>query len=54
MGISQHRDLPKEALLFLATFGKAKASSLAYLQVDGFLKELVGTAANEVVRQVSR
>lgn len=51
MGFAKTEDLPKEALLFLVTFGKAKEGALAYLQIERFLTEFVDTAANEISRQ---
>lgn len=51
MGFTQTEDLPKEALLFLATFGKVKDGALAYLQIERFFEELVATATKEISRQ---
>ncbi|MFC1736371.1 hypothetical protein ACFL1X_09645 [Candidatus Hydrogenedentota bacterium] len=45
MGFSATENLPKEALLFLATFGKAKDGALAYLHVERLFGEIVNTVA---------
>jgi hypothetical protein len=51
IGFSHTEDLPKEALLFAATFGEAKDGSLAYLEMDHLFKELFQTAAKEIWNQ---
>ena len=47
LGFRQTQDLPKEAKLFLAVYGRAKRGSLAYVQAGQFFKELLVTAARE-------
>ncbi|HIJ66310.1 MAG TPA: hypothetical protein HPP77_10210 [Candidatus Hydrogenedentes bacterium] len=48
MGLTETQDLPKEALLFLATFGEAKRGSLAYLQTRQLLKEFLLALGQEI------
>ncbi|MFC1734947.1 hypothetical protein ACFL1X_02450 [Candidatus Hydrogenedentota bacterium] len=53
MGLTPKEDMPKEALLFMAVFGKAKGGSLAYLQSGRFLKEVLDTVTKAAIKTIA-
>jgi hypothetical protein len=54
LGFPETDGLPKEARLFLATYGQAKKGSLAYVQAQQLFAELLSEAYKQFLPGIAR